>query len=357
MNGAATARIGKTGVSVTRLGLGCAPLGGLYAAVSDEQALATVEQAWELGVRTFDTAPLYGSGLSEERVGAALSSRVPRRVHAVDEGRQAARGRRLGGSDLRGCFGGCAGLRLLVRRCVALARVEPRASRARPGRHRAHPRSRRSLRRGARRRVCRARTVAQRRGRRRDRRRHEPGRGARSLRARCGRRLLPHRGSLHTARPRRPRRVAAALRRAWDRGDCGRRVQQRHPHGRRRPLRLSARAAGARRARAPACGCLRAMGRSASGGRAAVPARPSGGGVRPGSDAARRRRWPRTCGSSSWSFRPGCGTTCVPRACFRATRRSPRDRRRAPAFLGPGSRRVSLSHGRRRSRPAPLQSG
>ncbi len=77
MNGAETVRIGKTGVSVTRLGLGCAPLGGLYAAVSDEQARATVEQAWQLGVRTFDTAPLYGSGLSEERVGAALSSRVP----------------------------------------------------------------------------------------------------------------------------------------------------------------------------------------------------------------------------------------------------------------------------------------
>jgi D-threo-aldose 1-dehydrogenase len=76
MNGAATAPIGKTGVSVTRLGLGCAPLGGLYAAVSDEQARATVEQAWQLGVRTFDTAPLYGSGLSEERVGAALSSRA-----------------------------------------------------------------------------------------------------------------------------------------------------------------------------------------------------------------------------------------------------------------------------------------
>jgi D-threo-aldose 1-dehydrogenase len=76
MNGAATALIGKTGVSVTRLGLGCAPLGGLYAAVSDEQARATVEQAWQLGVRTFDTAPLYGSGLSEERVGAALSGRV-----------------------------------------------------------------------------------------------------------------------------------------------------------------------------------------------------------------------------------------------------------------------------------------
>ena len=58
-----------------RLGLGCAPLGGLYSDVSDAEARATVDRAWELGVRFFDTAPLYGSGLSEERVGAALRER------------------------------------------------------------------------------------------------------------------------------------------------------------------------------------------------------------------------------------------------------------------------------------------
>jgi D-threo-aldose 1-dehydrogenase len=72
MDAAAAVRIGQTGVTVTRFGLGCAPLGGLYASVSSDEAQATVDRAWELGVRYFDTAPLYGSGLSEARVGSAL---------------------------------------------------------------------------------------------------------------------------------------------------------------------------------------------------------------------------------------------------------------------------------------------
>jgi D-threo-aldose 1-dehydrogenase len=57
------------------LGLGCAPLGGLYSPVSEDDARATIDRAWELGLRAFDTAPLYGSGLSEQRVGAALRER------------------------------------------------------------------------------------------------------------------------------------------------------------------------------------------------------------------------------------------------------------------------------------------
>jgi D-threo-aldose 1-dehydrogenase len=75
MDAAQSVRIGRTDATVSRFGLGCAPLGGLYAAVSDEQARAAVDRAWELGVRYFDTAPLYGSGLSEQRVGAALQGR------------------------------------------------------------------------------------------------------------------------------------------------------------------------------------------------------------------------------------------------------------------------------------------
>jgi D-threo-aldose 1-dehydrogenase len=58
-----------------RLGLGCAPIGGLYERVSDDDARAVVDRAWERGVRFFDTAPLYGFGLSERRVGAALQNR------------------------------------------------------------------------------------------------------------------------------------------------------------------------------------------------------------------------------------------------------------------------------------------
>ncbi len=58
-----------------RLGLGTAPLGGLYEAVDEQIARAVVDRAWELGVRTFDTAPHYGSGLAERRLGSALRDR------------------------------------------------------------------------------------------------------------------------------------------------------------------------------------------------------------------------------------------------------------------------------------------
>jgi D-threo-aldose 1-dehydrogenase len=64
--------LAATGLTVTRLGLGTAPLGGLYEAVAEEDALAVVERAYELGARLFDTAPLYGSGLAERRLGRAL---------------------------------------------------------------------------------------------------------------------------------------------------------------------------------------------------------------------------------------------------------------------------------------------
>jgi D-threo-aldose 1-dehydrogenase len=59
---------------VTPLGFGSAALGNLYAAVDDEVATATVETALQLGVRLFDTAPYYGYGLSEKRLGAALAA-------------------------------------------------------------------------------------------------------------------------------------------------------------------------------------------------------------------------------------------------------------------------------------------
>jgi aryl-alcohol dehydrogenase-like predicted oxidoreductase len=60
---------------MTPLGLGTAPLGGLFEDVTAEAARATIDSAWELGVRFFDTAPLYGSGLAEERLGEALAAR------------------------------------------------------------------------------------------------------------------------------------------------------------------------------------------------------------------------------------------------------------------------------------------
>jgi D-threo-aldose 1-dehydrogenase len=68
-------RLGRTQVSVTRLGLGTAPLSGLYGAVPEEEAFGALEAAWELGIRFYDTAPLYGYGLGEMRTGAMLRSR------------------------------------------------------------------------------------------------------------------------------------------------------------------------------------------------------------------------------------------------------------------------------------------
>ncbi len=73
--------IGDTGVTVTRFGLGSAPLGGntaadgLYGGAVFDESQRIVNRAYESGVRYFDTAPLYGWGLSEVRVGMGLAGR------------------------------------------------------------------------------------------------------------------------------------------------------------------------------------------------------------------------------------------------------------------------------------------
>ena len=70
-------RIGRRDLQVSGLGLGTAPLGGLYHDLTEEQALATVAAAWDAGVRFFDTAPHYGHTKAEHRLGDALR-RYPR---------------------------------------------------------------------------------------------------------------------------------------------------------------------------------------------------------------------------------------------------------------------------------------
>lgn len=67
--------LGRTGLRVSRLGFGGASIGGLFAPVPEAESAATLGRAWDIGVRYFDTAPLYGYGLSERRVGAALRGR------------------------------------------------------------------------------------------------------------------------------------------------------------------------------------------------------------------------------------------------------------------------------------------
>jgi D-threo-aldose 1-dehydrogenase len=89
-------RLGRSTVEVSPLAFGAAAIGNLYTEVGDQQAHAAVAAAWQRGIRYFDTAPHYGLGLSERRLGAALrehpraqytlSTKVGRRLEPSDTG-------------------------------------------------------------------------------------------------------------------------------------------------------------------------------------------------------------------------------------------------------------------------------
>ena len=86
-------RLGNGGLTFTELGFGAAPIGNLFRALADDEAHAVLTAAWEGGVRYFDTAPLYGLGLSETRLNRllrdkprnsyVLSSKIGRLLRAV----------------------------------------------------------------------------------------------------------------------------------------------------------------------------------------------------------------------------------------------------------------------------------
>lgn len=90
-------RLGRSGVEVTGLALGAAGIGNLFTEVGEEQAQETVRAAWDAGIRYFDTAPHYGIGLSERRLGAALRER-PRSAYTIST----KAGRRLEPTDRGG---------------------------------------------------------------------------------------------------------------------------------------------------------------------------------------------------------------------------------------------------------------
>ena len=75
MDAGAVVRLGRTELDVSELSLGTAPLGNLFTAVTDDDAEAAIQAAWDAGVRFFDTAPLYGHGLAEMRLGRFLRRR------------------------------------------------------------------------------------------------------------------------------------------------------------------------------------------------------------------------------------------------------------------------------------------
>jgi D-threo-aldose 1-dehydrogenase len=68
--------LGASGLQVTRLGFGGASIGGLYRAVPETSAIAVARHAWDIGIRAFDVAPLYGYGNAERRIGLALADRA-----------------------------------------------------------------------------------------------------------------------------------------------------------------------------------------------------------------------------------------------------------------------------------------
>jgi D-threo-aldose 1-dehydrogenase len=96
--------LGRSGVEVSPLAFGAAAIGNLFTEVTEEQAHQAVTAAWQQGIRYFDTAPHYGLGLSERRLGAALREH-PRTAYTVST----KVGRRLepsadGGDDLANGF-------------------------------------------------------------------------------------------------------------------------------------------------------------------------------------------------------------------------------------------------------------
>jgi D-threo-aldose 1-dehydrogenase len=87
--------LGRTGISVTQLGFGGAGLGDLFTKVPEAEATATLQAAWDAGIRYYDTAPWYGRGQSEHRFGRflyqqkrldfVLSTKVGRTLHPVHD--------------------------------------------------------------------------------------------------------------------------------------------------------------------------------------------------------------------------------------------------------------------------------
>ena len=236
-------RIGSTTVEVGPLGLGTVPIGGLYEPVTDDDAFELVRRAHELGVRLFDTAPQYGSGLAETRLGQVLpefdrssmvvATKVGRLLRPITF---AAKTRRVLVESLKsGDVKRIGGDAVKITRRLARGRSGVEVQMGYPfdqgqaamesyydfsydGVMRSFEESLKRLRLdrvdllyihdpdhhsrpGAPRRVQGARQAAKRQGRRRDRRRHEPDRDAGPVRQGGGVRRLPRRRPLHAPRP------------------------------------------------------------------------------------------------------------------------------------------------------------
>jgi D-threo-aldose 1-dehydrogenase len=65
-------KLGRTNIEVTEMSFGAAPIGNIFRTISEEDSRAMVDLAWDSGIRCYDTAPMYGHGLSEARIGESL---------------------------------------------------------------------------------------------------------------------------------------------------------------------------------------------------------------------------------------------------------------------------------------------
>src|SRR5690349_14935661 len=82
-----TQTLGKTGLQVSKLGFGCAPLGNQYGDIDDSEGIRAVHAAIEAGINFFDTSTFYGMGVSETRLGQALVGKRDQVVLATKGGR------------------------------------------------------------------------------------------------------------------------------------------------------------------------------------------------------------------------------------------------------------------------------
>ena len=347
--------------------------------MTDEDARAVLDAAWESGIRYFDTAPHYGLGLSERRLGAFLATKPPRRVRRLDEGRPAAATQPRDGAPAR------------RREPVRGARVAAARVGLQRRRHPGEPRGVAGAPRPARRR----RPLPPRPGRARPRPR--TWRPACPRWPRCATRGSSRPSGSAPSRPRRcsPRCARGRSTSSWSPGrytllEQARRGRHGVPRDRgrdrrggdlqlrtageaapRRAVRVRRGAARAARAGGAHRGGLRAARGHAAGGGAAVPA-PRAGGARASWWAPRpRSRSARTRGGWRPRSRRRCGTSCGRRAgadvtstrtctcgtssaastrgsrrtSARSTRPS-RPSRRTPSSRRPGSRRRCSSRPR-----------
>jgi L-galactose dehydrogenase len=80
-------QLGNTGLTVSRLGFGCAPLGNQYGDIQDSEAIRAVHAALDQGITFFDTSAYYGRTLSETRLGQALAGQRQNVILATKGGR------------------------------------------------------------------------------------------------------------------------------------------------------------------------------------------------------------------------------------------------------------------------------